>query len=54
VDEYWIIDVNGQQFEVYDRPEAGRFTRVRTFGAGETIAPAAFEDLVIGVDELFT
>jgi Uma2 family endonuclease len=54
VDEYWIVDVNAWRIEVYDRPADGRFTRVRTFDPGESVAPAAFGELAIGVNELFT
>lgn len=53
VPEYWIVDVNARAVEVFDEPSEGRYRRVRRFAAGATIAPAAFPDLIVRLDELF-
>jgi Uma2 family endonuclease len=52
VPEYWIIDVNAREVEVFDQPSGGRYSRVRRFNTG-AIAPAAFPDVTLDVNELF-
>jgi Uma2 family endonuclease len=54
VPEYWIVNVGERHVEVYSQPVNGRFTQRATFGAGQSLAPAAFPDVVIAVDALFT
>lgn len=49
VPEYWIVDLNARAIEVLDRPDAGRYTRRRSFAAGEHVAPAAYPDLLVDV-----
>ncbi len=53
VPEYWIVDVVARCVEVYDGAEGDGYARVRKFGAGDSLAPAAFDDVVVSVDELF-
>ena len=53
IPEYWIVDLNAREVEVYDQPAAGRYGRTRSFPIGTTIAPAAFPDVAVSVNELF-
>lgn len=53
VPEYWIVDVKARRIEVHDEAAGGRYGRVRCFGAGDRVAPAAFADAVLSVSELF-
>jgi Uma2 family endonuclease len=53
VPEYWIVDVKACEVHVYDEPSGGRYGRVRRFASG-AIAPAAFSDVTVSVEELFT
>jgi len=53
VAELWIVDVEGEAVEVHRGPQADAYREVRRVPRGETIAPAAFPDAVIGVDEIF-
>ena len=52
VREYWIVDLAGRAVEVYSDAEAGRYTEIRRFVAGERVSVPAFGDVVIDVKEL--
>jgi Uma2 family endonuclease len=51
--EYWVVGVEGEWIDVYRSPEGDRYREQRRAGHGETIAPAAFPDVVIAVDDVF-
>jgi Uma2 family endonuclease len=51
--EYWIVDVAGEAIEVYRAPEGDGYRELRRIGRGESITPAAFPDVAIGVDDVF-
>jgi Uma2 family endonuclease len=53
VPEYWVIDVSGRAVEVYDEPTGGRYARVRRYSTEQSVAPAAFPDLVLSVSDPF-
>ena len=53
VPEVWIVDVNGEAVEVSRHPERRWIPGLPARAAGGTIAPAAFPDATIGVDEIF-
>ena len=53
VPEYWIVNIGERCIEVRDQPEAGVYARTRSYSTGESIAPEAFPDVRIRVDELF-
>jgi len=36
---YWIVDLNGNQVEVYARPEAGRYLDRTVYGVGDVLLP---------------
>jgi Uma2 family endonuclease len=51
--EYWIVGVEGEWIEVHRSPEGDRYREQRRAGRGESLAPAAFPDLVVSVDDVF-
>jgi Uma2 family endonuclease len=53
VPEYWIVDVNAREVEVFDELAGDRYGRTRRFSTGATIAPAAFPDVRVQVLDLF-
>jgi Uma2 family endonuclease len=52
VPEYWIVDVAAQRVEVYTLGE-GRYGAPAYFGRGQQLAPRAFSDVALAIDELF-
>ncbi len=53
VPEYWIVNLAGRSIERCSEPTVGTYARVTPFRRGETIAPLAFPDVVLRVDEVF-
>ena len=49
IPEVWLSDINARSVEVYDDPMAGGYERMRVFGPGDTLSPAAFPDVAIRV-----
>ena len=52
VGEVWLADLNADCLEVYRRPTASGYTDARALRRGERVAPQAFADLALTVDEL--
>jgi Uma2 family endonuclease len=52
IPEVWIVDLAGEAIEVYREPGAGGYASSRRAGRGATVAPAAFPDVVLAVDEI--
>ncbi len=52
VAEYWIADVPRKIIEAYRRPHRGEYRTITTARKGDSIAFAAFPDVVFAVDEL--
>lgn len=52
VPEYWIVDVEGEALEVHRDPRDQEYRSVERRTRGQSIAPLAFSDLVIAIDEL--
>ena len=50
--EAWLVDLPGDAVEIYREPRAGRYGDVRAARRGETIAPLAFPDVALRVDEI--
>ena len=50
--EVWLVNLPGDAIEIYRSPREGHYQDVRTARRGETIAPLAFPDLVLRVDEI--
>ena len=53
VPEMWIVDVDGEAVEVSRHPEGDGYRDVQRVPRGAAIAPAAFPDATIRVDEIF-
>jgi Uma2 family endonuclease len=52
VPEYWIVDVAAQRIEVYTLVD-GRYGAPSYFARGQHLAPRAFSDVAVVIDELF-
>jgi Uma2 family endonuclease len=52
IPDYWLLDLTGEQILVQREPKRGRYTRVEAVRRGGTLAPLAFPDLVLPLDEL--
>jgi Uma2 family endonuclease len=50
--EYWIVDMVHERIEVYRGPRGERFAEYHTAGRGESVAPMAFPDDSILVDDI--
>ena len=50
--EVWLVDLPGNAVELYRESRGGRYTDVHTARRGETIAPLAFPELTLSVDEI--
>ena len=47
VQEYWLVDLEGNAVEVYRGPSADGFQSVQRVGVAETLSPLAFPDVRI-------
>jgi Uma2 family endonuclease len=52
IPEAWLVDLTNDAIEIHRAPRAGRYTLFHTARRRETIAPAAFPDLVLRVDDV--
>lgn len=52
VPELWLVDLNKDQVEVYWRPEGEGYAQSHTAARGGSVAPEAFPDAMVGVDDL--
>lgn len=50
--EVWIVDLIAERVEVYREPAAGAYRETRALARGQGIAPQAFPDLALAVDDL--
>ncbi|MGH9181576.1 MAG: Uma2 family endonuclease, partial [Acidimicrobiales bacterium] len=53
VPEVWLVDIPGVAVEAHTEPVIGGYGTVRRFGAGDTVSPGPFPDLVLAVSDLF-
>jgi Uma2 family endonuclease len=53
VPEYWVVSVDGEWIEVHRSPEGDGYHERHRAGRGQTIAPVAFPDLAVAVDDVF-
>ena len=54
IPEAWIINLIDRWIEVYRDPSPAGYTTLHKILPGKSIAPQAFADLVVMVDELFS
>jgi Uma2 family endonuclease len=52
VSEAWLLDVSAERLEVYRQPTTAGYQEVRLLQRGAPIAPQAFPDLALTVDDL--
>ena len=52
VPEVWLINLPGDEIEIYQQPTAGRYARVRTARRGEELTPLELPTLVVRTDEI--
>ena len=50
--EVWIVDLTHDVVEVYRRPTLRGYTSAQRVTRGSTVAPAAFPDAILTVDEI--
>jgi Uma2 family endonuclease len=54
VPEYWVVNIPDGTIEVHTDASRGAFTRVTPYRAGQALAPVAFPDVLVRVDDLFS
>ena len=54
VPEYWVVNLVDEVVEVHRDPDASRYRSVTQVSRGESLAPLAFPDIVIQVDDLLS
>ena len=52
VREVWIVDLNADAIQVCREPNAGGYSEVRIASRGESLAPIAFPNLAIAVNDI--
>ena len=52
IPEYWIVDLNGEQIEVYREPSTVGYRSIRLYGRGERLSPAFAPEMVVEVDAI--
>ena len=50
--EYWIVDLAHERIDVYREPKGERYAKHRRAGRGHSIAPLAFPDDAVAVDDV--
>ncbi len=53
INGYWIVNIPEHCIEVRRAPKRKQYGSVEVFGAGQTVRPLAFPDLVLPVDRIF-
>ena len=53
VPEYWVVNLGNRIIERHSEPAGGAYTRLTPCRSGETVAPLAFRDVELRVDEVF-
>jgi Uma2 family endonuclease len=53
VSEYWVIDLEGRRVLCHREPTPKGYARHTEHATGDTLAPRAFPDLKVAVDEIF-
>jgi Uma2 family endonuclease len=52
IKEVWLVDLNDETIEVYRQPANGAYAPPTVFHRGQSLAPDAFPDVVLGVDAI--
>lgn len=51
--EYWLVDVGEERVDVFRAPGVDAYAEINHVGRGVSVAPRAFPDAVLSVDDLF-
>ena len=49
IPEVWVANLRAREVTAYAEPSGSEYASVRTYGAGDTISPRAFPDVVLAV-----
>lgn len=52
VKEYWLADLEADLIEVYRQPSAQGYGEVRQYRRGQSVAPLAFPEMAVAVEDL--
>ena len=52
IPEVWIVNRPARRIESYSDPSGSAYSTVRHFSPGETVAPQAFPDITLAVDQI--
>jgi Uma2 family endonuclease len=52
IPEVWIVDLQSGQLEVFTEPSSEGYASSRNFGSGDSVSPAAFDDISLAVDDI--
>jgi Uma2 family endonuclease len=52
IGEYWLVDLDADQIEVYRNPGAEGYRDVHRYASGDSLRPIAFPDLTLPVDAI--
>jgi len=52
IPEVWLVDLNEQRIESYRKPVSGAYTERAIYTRGQSLAPAAFPDVVLAVNDI--
>ncbi len=52
VPEAWLLDVSTERLEVHRLPTPDGYQDIRYFHRGQSVAPQAFPDVILTVDDL--
>jgi Uma2 family endonuclease len=53
VDEYWVVNLVQRVIEIHTEPGEGRYGVRMRAAAGAAVAPRAFPEIILAVDDLF-
>lgn len=53
IPEAWLADIAEKAFEVHRKPGPAGYSEVRRVSRGQSVAPAAFPEVALPVDEIF-
>ncbi len=51
IPEVWIANLRAREVTAHANPAGSEYTSVRVYRSGESIAPQAFQDIVLAIDE---
>jgi Uma2 family endonuclease len=50
--EHWIVNLEREVVEVHRQPQSGAYRHIERIGRGASVAPQAFSDVVLSVDDI--